>query len=724
MSSQPSQPATPQIQKLLDLELDALQSMDKIENCDHARSEGSRKNEPAAMDLHHQVSSPGPRPPNSGLLAFDQHGCLVWDLVVERSEAIELGLGFFNGNAHFSMSRQVPAADEKGPETLIVNTIKPGSCLDSWNMVHPRAAVEPFDRITDINGRTTVKEMQEELLNNSVLLIRIVRYPATFDIQLMPPTDGVALLGLRFSPQSYSQQDLSILKVAATGRVEQHNQISIEQGFFHLVVTPGMLVEAINGHCGSARDLQRYLTEAGSGPLQLRMRRSEVSHTLAAKEDPCSASTSAPSTARAGSLTPSAWSRPTTASKSRPTTASKSRPTTANKSRPGTAGRSCTGLLSAFPVQGWKGIDGSEVIDQDDSTPLLIEMSREEMMSPLRDVSGENELTSPDSVDNLQHIEQLQSGETDEDGLGGATSAPNSKQTERLPARVMPWSCSSDHASFANSQEDDQASCRGTPRQLQPLTEGLRQEFLASTPSYATPKSKTSALPGVEIHAGQKRLVPSLGGCLKLEVVLQKINPMDRFGFSHINGAEQFLKARGTRVMDAASSSAQVPPSQAPEVLIIREIAPSGLMAEWNHYHAGSGKQVMLGDRVAAVNGNSSVEAMHEELKTSQRCALSLLRYPPRFIAKLPGLSSQRKSLGLKFESIGHGCTALRIADVARDGLVEEYNQFHQKHGRFHLVITRGMVILSVNQAQGSSELMLRVLSQAPSLMLLISRPE
>merc|ERR1712014_555574 len=128
--------------------------------------------------------------------------------------------------------------------------------------------------------------------------------------------------------------------------------------------------------------------------------------------------------------------------------------------------------------------------------------------------------------------------------------------------------------------------------------------------------------------------------------------------------------------------------------------------------------------RVVAVNGNSSVEAMQEELKTSRRCVLSLLRYPPRFIAKLPGLSSQRKSLGLKFESVGQGCTALRIADVARDGLVEEYNQFHEKHGRFHLVITRGMVILSVNQAQGSSELMLRVLSQAPSLMLLIYRSE
>lgn len=657
MSSQPSQPVTPNVQKLLDLELDASQSMDKIEDCDHVRLESSRTNISAAMAMGH-VSSPEPRrSPSSGFPAWDQQGCLAWDVVLEKTEGVELGLTFSNGKAHFSMSRQVPAANEKGPETLIINMIKPGSCLDDWNTVHPKAAVKIFDRITDVNGHTTLKEMQEELLNSSVLLMRIVRYPSTFDIHLEPLRDEVALLGLRFSPQSYSQQELSISKVAETGRIEQHNQISIEQGLFHIVVTPGMLVEAINGHCGSARDLQRYLTEAGSGPLKLRMRRNEMSHTLAAKEDPSSAPTSAPSSARDGSLTSHGWSRPTTASKSsRPTTASKSRPTTASKSRPG----------PALPGYDWKGNIDSEVVVGDSLIPLLTEISQEEeVSSPLGNVSAENEPISPGSNANLREIVPVQSREIDKNGL----------------------------------------------------TSG-------STPSYTVPNSMKSALAGNGIHAGQQKSASSSGGCLKWEVVLQKRDPTDRFGFSHISGAEQFLKARGARVMGAASSFAQRLPLQAPEVLIIREIAPSGLLAEWSRSRTGLGGEVVLGDRVASVNGISSVEAMQEQLKTSQRCVLSLVRYPPKFIAKLPGLSNQRRSLGLKFDIIGNGFTGLRITGVARDGLVEEYNQFHLKHGRFHLVITAGMVVLSVNQAQGSSEQMLRVLSQAPSLTLLICRSE
>ena len=75
-------------------------------------------------------------------------------------------------------------------------------------------------------------------------------------------------------------------------------------------------------------------------------------------------------------------------------------------------------------------------------------------------------------------------------------------------------------------------------------------------------------------------------------------------------------------------------PRRAPKVLVLREIAPEGLLTAWNRAHPGN--EVAPYDRIYAVNGKTRIEEMQQELRKSQAVALRFVRYPQMFAVE-PG---------------------------------------------------------------------------------------
>jgi len=245
---------------------------------------------------------------------------------------------------------------------------------------------------------------------------------------------------------------------------------------------------------------------------------------------------------------------------------------------------------------------------------------------------------------------------------------------------------------------------------------------LASRSSWFSTSRSTTSFPSAQPSRPTESLWATLpaipsgfeqlpDGRLQWSVTLQKSSPTDRLGLGHYNGIDQFRKARG-----------ELAKADGPAALIIGKIAPEGLLADWNRLHEGS--EVGHGDRIAEINGASAPEAMQQELSSSSNLVMRLMRYPTTFTVRLQPISAhgQRRPLGVKFEK--SGSSSLRIAAIASDGLVEDYNQFHISQGRFHLVVTVGMLIVRANHAQGAVEQMAMVLSTAPTLQLLIRRME
>lgn len=199
-------------------------------------------------------------------------GCECWDvLLTKRDDKFKYGLTHSNGKAHFlkSIAASIaegepldfptpadgssvasPSSPINGDEFLHVKKVIEGALLDEWNLEHPDAAVRATDCIVAVNGARTMKEMQVEL-RDAAVQIRVLRYPERFEINLVK-RDGKRKLGFKFKPDGHAQVCLRVTEVSAGGLLDEANRKHIADGLFHLVVVPGMRIQAANGAQGSA----------------------------------------------------------------------------------------------------------------------------------------------------------------------------------------------------------------------------------------------------------------------------------------------------------------------------------------------------------------------------------------------------------------------------------------------------------------------------------------
>jgi hypothetical protein len=151
-----------------------------------------------------------------------------------------------------------------------------------------------------------------------------------------------------------------------------------------------------------------------------------------------------------------------------------------------------------------------------------------------------------------------------------------------------------------------------------------------------------------------------------------------------------------------------------PDILIISNIIPGGIVAKWNSEHPDS--KVLHGDRVLAVNAACRVEDMVSALHLFPRdpIRLQLARPPWYFTARLERGESP---LGLGFKKLrGNSTETLLITELLSSGTVVEYNSAQVAAGCWDNLILPGMVIKAVNGCEGSWDLMLKAL-KAPGVV-------
>eukprot|EP00439_Symbiodinium_sp_Y106_P011697 s2414_g1.t2 len=234
-------------------------------------------------------------------------------------------------------------------------------------------------------------------------------------------------------------------------------------------------------------------------------------------------------------------------------------------------------------------------------------------------------------------------------------------------------------------------------------------------------------------------------GCQLWECVLEKRSDTDKFGFSHCSGKKEYFKALGVseNAIDVAG----------PEVLFIRKVGGEGLLFSWNEAHPDA--VIQPGDRVGKVNGQTSVDSMAQELRTSDSqgrlgngggrrtrsscpvctlaapCAwpskvcIEVLRYPEEFEVSLSKKADAKKKLGFKFEKPSNEKVRdLKITEVSAEGHMPDRNEQMVAEQRFHYVVTPGMRIIRVNSVEGDAHLMKDELKNAQDLTLRVRRAE
>jgi hypothetical protein len=213
-----------------------------------------------------------------------EQGCLTWEVeLVKREEMGRYGFSHVNGREKFQRERQrtrdhtenPESALVEGPEALVVKRISPDGLLAEWNQNHPDAQVHPNDRITQVNGCGVISEMSGQL-RSDVVILKVVRYPRFFNITLSR-REGFRKLGFKFAQPRSNSNVLKITEVSqheSAGLLEELNQSNLRAGMPHLVVTSGMLIEAVNDVSGDAENLAEALRQ--SEVISMRIRRSEV----------------------------------------------------------------------------------------------------------------------------------------------------------------------------------------------------------------------------------------------------------------------------------------------------------------------------------------------------------------------------------------------------------------------------------------------------------------
>lgn len=196
-------------------------------------------------------------------------GCLVWEVVLKkRTEDEKFGFLQVNGKQEFerrivssalngSNAADDSAATLEGPNVLIIRRINEGGLLERWNRRHPDAQVLVNDRISSVNGATTVEEMVRATRSCRIAM-RISRYTESFKVGLREKSGRK--LGLRFeSPQRGMSASIFVSEVLPEGLVAEHNAFQVSQRRWDLALLPGMLIEAANEAAGEATAIAEEL---------------------------------------------------------------------------------------------------------------------------------------------------------------------------------------------------------------------------------------------------------------------------------------------------------------------------------------------------------------------------------------------------------------------------------------------------------------------------------
>lgn len=154
---------------------------------------------------------------------------------------------------------------------MYVKRVIDGGLLDEWNLQHQEQEVRLGDRISEVNGFTTVDEMKHEFKAPTIKM-RMVRYPDFFYAELLR-TEG-RKLGFKFKSDSPLLPGLRVSEILPGGQMEEINRERMVAGNFHLVVLPGMRIEAANGAELNAAAIAEELRRATV--VLLRFRRNEA----------------------------------------------------------------------------------------------------------------------------------------------------------------------------------------------------------------------------------------------------------------------------------------------------------------------------------------------------------------------------------------------------------------------------------------------------------------
>merc|ERR1711865_792404 len=101
-----------------------------------------------------------------------------------------------------------------------------------------------------VNDKIIIQEMKQALREESIT-IKLCRYPMVFHVELQK-TEAQKKLGFKFDRPSGANPNpetialLRITEVTAGGLMDESNRGSITDGMPQYIVTPGMIIEAVN----------------------------------------------------------------------------------------------------------------------------------------------------------------------------------------------------------------------------------------------------------------------------------------------------------------------------------------------------------------------------------------------------------------------------------------------------------------------------------------------
>lgn len=221
------------------------------------------------------------------IAAVETNGAAVWEIVLSKRDS-KSKYGFWHDNAKVEFAKEyakalsVDIGDDSAmaldvlapaerPEALVIKRIVKKGLLEEWNYIHPEAEVIPGDRIISVNGATSIMDMQKELRSASITC-KVLRPPEIFNTELVK-SGQQRKLGFKFEKPANSEV-LRITEIVKDGLLDEVNRTHMKNNCHHLVILPGMRIEAANE---VAQDCSRILEMIKrNDTVQLQIRRNLV----------------------------------------------------------------------------------------------------------------------------------------------------------------------------------------------------------------------------------------------------------------------------------------------------------------------------------------------------------------------------------------------------------------------------------------------------------------
>jgi hypothetical protein len=244
----------------------------KIQRIQRAKAE-------QAQDMVAKKSCAGP------VKSEEFHGATTWEIVLSKHDN-KTKYGFWYENAKvellkgyskaFQQEENAPVdltllSSQERPEALIVTRISKRGLLDEWNTSHPEAKVKIGDHVVKVNNSETIMDMQKELKSPSCIC-KILRFPKTFHIQV-EKQGNTSSWGFKYASMANSQL-LSVAEISQDGLLDRVNRANMRRGCHHLVVLPGMSIDAVNTIENDGTKMAAELTSGQA--VQLRIKRNGV----------------------------------------------------------------------------------------------------------------------------------------------------------------------------------------------------------------------------------------------------------------------------------------------------------------------------------------------------------------------------------------------------------------------------------------------------------------